>query len=44
MYGTYGWVQATRGKVHKYLGMNIDFSDSGKLKIDMVDYIGYIMD
>ena len=38
-YGTYGEVQETRDKVHECLGMNIDFSDAGKLKIGMVDYI-----
>jgi hypothetical protein len=29
----------TRGKVHQYLGMTIDYSTSGKVKILMVDYI-----
>ena len=38
-YGTYGEVQETRDKVHECLGMNIDFSDAGKVKIDMVYYI-----
>jgi hypothetical protein len=29
----------TRGKVHDYLGMTLDFSDDGKVKILMLDYI-----
>ena len=29
MYGTYGEVQATSGKVHEYPRMNIDFYDTG---------------
>ena len=37
-YGEYGEVKATRGKVHNYLGMKIDFSNKGKVKIDMTEY------
>ena len=37
-YGEYGEVKATRGKVHDYLSMKIDFSDKGKVKIDMTEY------
>ena len=29
----------SQGKVHKYLGMNIDFSEEGKVKFTMEDYI-----
>ena len=29
----------TRGKVHEYLGMTIDFSEPGKVKFTMIDYI-----
>ena len=29
----------TRGKVHDYLGMKLDFSKCGKVQILMVDYI-----
>ena len=29
----------TRGKVHKYLGMNIDYSLPGKVIFSMIDYI-----
>ena len=32
-------VKVTRGKIHDYLGMTLDYSDTGKLKIDMRDYI-----
>jgi hypothetical protein len=32
-------VKAVRGKVHDYLAMKLDFSEKGKLKIDMSDYI-----
>ena len=29
----------TQGKIHEYVGMNIDFSETGKVKFTMVDYI-----
>ena len=29
----------TRGKVHEYLGMTIDFSEPGKVVFSMLDYI-----
>ena len=32
-------MKVTRGKVHQYLGMQLDYSVKGKLKIDMVDYV-----
>ena len=34
----------TRGKVHKYLGMTIEYSFPGKVIFSMVDYIGNIID
>ena len=34
----------TRGKVHKYLGMNIYYSSPGKIILSMIDYIGKILD
>ena len=43
-YGKYGAVKATRGKVHNYLGMTFDYSEKGKVKIDMVDYMASIDD
>ena len=39
MYGKYGEVTATRGKIHECLGMTFDFSEPGTLKLDMVDYV-----
>jgi hypothetical protein len=29
----------TRGKVHDYLGMTLDYSEGGKVKIKMIDYV-----
>jgi len=39
MYGTHGEVKVSRGKVHDYLGMTLDFSEDGVLKVRMKDYI-----
>ena len=44
MYGQHGEVKATRGPIHDYLGMTFDFSESGKVKIDMIDYITNMID
>ena len=44
MYGKYGEVKATRGKIHDYLGMTFDFSQPGKVIIDMIDYISTMVD
>ena len=44
MYGSHGEVKATRGKIHDYLGMRFDFSDKGKVKVDMIDYIESMVD
>ena len=33
-----------RGKVHTYLGINIDYHEQGKVKIDMTDYPNKILD
>ena len=38
-YGQHGEVTCTRGKVHDYLGMTIDFRMPGKVAIDMVAYV-----
>lgn len=38
-YGKYKPLTMTRGKVHEYLGMTIDFSVPGKVKIIMIDYV-----
>ena len=34
-----GRVRATRGKIHNYLGMTLDYSTSKNLKLNMKDYI-----
>ena len=37
-------ITKTRGKVHDYLGMVLDFSTPGKVKFSMVDYIKEMLD
>jgi hypothetical protein len=32
-------ITITRGPVHDYLGMTLDYSDPGKVKIKMIDYV-----
>jgi hypothetical protein len=34
----------TRGKVHDYLGMTLDYSVAGKIKIDMTDYVKKVLE
>ena len=34
----------TRGKIHEYLGMTIDFSDPGKVIFSMIDYVQKLID
>ena len=36
-------MQVNRGKVHKYLGMILDYSIVGRVKITMFDYIDEII-
>ena len=38
-YGEMSEVKAHRGKVHDYLGMKLDYSQNGKVKIYMRDYV-----
>jgi hypothetical protein len=38
-YGNHRKVTATRGKVHDYLGMELDYRKRGKLKISMTKYV-----
>jgi hypothetical protein len=38
-YGKHRKVTATRGKVHKYLGMELEYRKQGELKIDMTKYV-----
>ena len=44
MYGGYGEVKGTRGYIHDYLGMTFDFSEKGKVKVDMIDYVSAMVD
>ena len=37
-------LNVTRGYTHDYLGMNLDFSQSGDVRIDMVPYLTKIID
>ena len=39
MYGEFGEVKATRGKLHNYLGLLFDFRTKGKFCIDMRKYM-----
>ena len=38
-YGEFKDVTFTRGKVHTYLGMTLDFNSAGKVKVRMDDYV-----
>ena len=39
MYGSIKEMKGVRGKVHDYLGMILDFSEEGVMKVDMRDYV-----
>ena len=43
-YGKILKMTITRGKVHKYLRMTIDYSSPGKVIFSMVNYIGNMLD
>jgi hypothetical protein len=43
-YGQEAPLTITRGKVHEYLGMTIDYSDEGKVKFTMFDYLQNMFD
>jgi hypothetical protein len=43
-YGKKKPLVTTRGKVHEYLGMTLDFSVDGKVKVIMQDYIKEMLD
>jgi hypothetical protein len=38
-----GKMKVSRGKVHKYLGMTLDYSTPGECKITMIDYVDEIL-
>jgi hypothetical protein len=37
--GIYGDMKVSRGKVHDYLGMTLDYSNKGEVKATMTDYM-----
>ena len=37
--GIYGEICVSRGLVHDYLGMDLDYSEKGKVKISMVNFL-----
>jgi len=43
-YGNHGEVKCTRGKVHDYLGMTLDFTKVGEVAVDMADYVASMID
>ena len=43
-YGDIAIMTITQGKVHRYLGMTIDYYSSGKVIVLMIDYIGKMLD
>lgn len=36
---TYGKIRTTRGKQHTYVGMDLDFSNEGKVEVTMIEYL-----
>jgi hypothetical protein len=38
-YGEHGEVMIYWGKIHEYLGMELDFCEKGKVKISMIEYV-----
>ena len=43
-YGTHGAVTIHCGKVHQYLGMELDYLHRGEVKIGMVKYVQGMLD
>jgi hypothetical protein len=39
-----GHMKVSRGKVHKYLGMTLDYTTPGKVQITMLDYVAEIIE
>ena len=37
-------MKVSQGKVHEYLGMTLDYSIKGQVKITMIDYINGILE
>ena len=42
--GSTGRRGSQRGKLHKYLGMKLDFWDPGELRVTMVDYLKGVLE
>jgi hypothetical protein len=42
-FGTVKKLAASYGKIHEYLGMTIDYSEDGKVKLTMYDYVEDIL-
>ena len=43
-YGNISKITITQGKIHKCLGVTINYSSPGKVKFYMVDYVGNMLD
>jgi hypothetical protein len=43
-YGKLAEVKMTRGKLHDYLGMKLDYREEGQVSIDMTDYVKTMID
>jgi hypothetical protein len=43
-YGKIGEVKVTRGKLHDYLGMTLDYKTKGEVSIDMTQYVQAMVD
>jgi hypothetical protein len=39
----YGAMTVSRGKIHKYLGITLDYTIRGQVKITMLDYVDEII-
>ena len=42
-YGEHGEVTIHRGKIHDYLGMQLDYSVKGKVKVGMIEYVSEML-
>jgi len=43
-YGHIGEVKTNRGNCREYLGMKLDYSQAGSIKIDMADYMNTMVE
>ena len=41
--GIYHGLKVNRGKMHDYLGMNLNFSEDGNIKVSMIPYLNEIL-